>query len=82
LGGALLPRRQPGHLLHDDLDPALDVGDVGPQLIGLAQGQRVFVLDRAVLCGDAAQGRGCLIQRCTTVTAVPSAITNPVTDRS
>jgi len=43
LGGALLPRRQPGHLLHDDLEAALDVGDVGLQLIGLARGQRVFV---------------------------------------
>jgi hypothetical protein len=35
--------RSSRHLLHDDLDAALDAGDVGPQPIGLARGRRVFV---------------------------------------
>jgi hypothetical protein len=30
------------HLFHDDLEASLDIGDVGPQLIGLAGGEAVF----------------------------------------
>jgi hypothetical protein len=60
-------------MLHDDLEPALDVGDIGQQPIGFARGQRVI----ARRAGGVPDG-GCSMVTMPTTTARRAASEQPV----